>query len=393
MALPNVTSLSSGLRVNLGPSQADLKAQVTPEAVQALLAAAKNHPGYQANAQRYEFRLRSLDGQAVLELKERNWASKLKSAFTGNRRSQERQAASQAIADKFEMPTAAQEGRTTGAAAQQFAQKVAGMGLLLEHLENDDISLPERDEKSWLDDLNTVAQRMNGRVDEATGLFANGLNEMNRTTVAGNPGGFTLAMGISNQHAGASPADAFKWAIATAVGQGRDPNHLEIKQAARNLQSIMRSGFQQKWLDQVDQRFRQAYGVGALLYNPQPDGHDPAAPQLPAVPAETSFSFKHSIEPVSDNWQKSDYQNYATVTANLKGTLSAKDLPDHPDAHLVDFSVKLEFKVPWADLCREDFKFNQVTESGQPAVNIQAMSEQFRSRIPEQADHASTSND
>ena len=386
MTLPPVTPLASGLRVNLGPSQSNLKDQVTPEAVQALLDAAKNHAGYQTNAQRYEFRLRTLDGQSVLELKERNWASKLKNAFTGNRRSQERQAASEAIADKFKMVLEPQQGRFTGATAQQFAQQVAGMGLLLEHLETNQISLPERDEKSWLDGLNTVAEKVRGEVDETTGLFKKGLSEMSRTTVDGSPSGLTLTMGVSKDYAGQSPADSFKWGIATAVGGGRSADHTDVKQAARNLQSIMRSGFQQQWLDQVEMRFREAYGVGAFLYNPRPDPNNPIAPEARPVSPEISFSFKHSTEQIGENWQNSEFRDTATVTANLKGTLSAKDRVEHPDDRLVDFTVKLEFKVPWADLCREDFKFNQSAASGEePAVNLQVRREEFEARGSVQA--------
>ena len=122
-----VTQFSSGIRVSLGAAQADLQLQVTQEAVAALLAAAKEHAGYQAHGDRYEFRLRSLNGQTVLELKERNWASKLKNLFTGTRRSRERQTAQDAIRQVYTLPSPPLErnARVTGGDARAFVASAA----------------------------------------------------------------------------------------------------------------------------------------------------------------------------------------------------------------------------------------------------------------------------
>lgn len=349
MATEGVTSFSTGLRVSLGQAQANLKAQVTEQHVARLLEEAKSHPGFQAHADRYEFRLRTLNGEAVLELKEKNFASKLKSAFTGARKSDERKAAGEAIGQLFQIPKFFQDAqRVNSAQAQAFASTITTrVDQYLSDKAEGKISIAPRSEDDWVAGLQTTHEKVIGDVDEQSGLFTKTLNEVNRTRIQGASKGFELVMGtFENSNGSLQGVEAVKAGFSMIRDKaGFGDHHVgdrAFEQAKRNLMSTMRSGFQQEWLTSADARCREKYGMGALI--------DTSAPQ------STSFHVDSKEGPNGPR---------AVVTLKTSGTLKVGGQPDGwsaelpPALALVDFKTQVTIDAAWSDLASETFDFSQ----------------------------------
>jgi hypothetical protein len=97
-------TIKGGFQVKLGAvGQGDAKDLVTSSAVKDLLSQVSSRPEFREAQSKLEFRLLERDGQAYLQLKERNWASKFKSALGigSEARSEQRLAAMQAINSRY----------------------------------------------------------------------------------------------------------------------------------------------------------------------------------------------------------------------------------------------------------------------------------------------------
>ena len=342
----NVNTFSTGIRVTLGAAQGDLKAQVTDDAVKSLLDAAANHPGYQAHADRYEFRLRNLNGQAVLELKEKNWASSFK-FLSGDRRSQERKAAGQAISQMFGLDKNFGADRLDGAGATTFAQHVKQVHSLKKSIDENQISFANRHQDDWFPTLETTLNKSkDSGIDEESGLYKNGIDQVKRSTLHQDDQGFTLTMGTQKPSGGAGASQGpdlkdLKFSVAATVDQF--PHSQEALIATRNLTAMLRSGLQMAWLVDLDSRFSEQFGDGVTaLINPQ-------------EPSKTEFRVEKN------------HLNGVTVTATLSGTLDAKfrgaEQFDMTAGVLgqVDFETTVQFSIKKDDICKDDFDISKIT--------------------------------
>ncbi len=349
MSTDGVTSFSNGLRVSLGPAGTDLKDQVTQDDVEKLLEAAKSHPGFRAHSERYEFRLRTLNGQAVLELKEKNWASKLKSAVTGERKSNERKAAAEAIGRLFQIPKFFQDDqRLNSAQARTFASTITGkVDQFLIDQAGGKLELPELTEDKWKEVLQETHNAVSDEVDESSGLYKKTLNEVQRTRIENANSGFELVMGVPGQ-AGSDlqGVEAVNFGFSRLrQASGLGDSHVgerAFQVAKRNLMSIARSGFQQRWLTSAHARCLEKYGMGAVLNSAQPQ--------------RTAFHIR------SEDGERSPS---AVITLKTSGTLTLGGQPDGWSADLpptlasVDFNAEVTIKVKWSALSGDYFDFNQ----------------------------------
>jgi hypothetical protein len=359
--------LKSGVRVELGPAQGPLNAQLTRERVSELIAQAKNHPGYQAHAERFEFRLRKLDGQAVLELKEKNWASQLKNIFSYSRRSQERQAAHQALSELFHLPAAAQgQQRMDGASARAFAASVPQAVLLQQDLQAGNLSLPERTCPLWAQDLEATRNNSAAQgVDKESGLFQPSADEHEASTLSRrHTRGFTLFMGqfdrsqLPSQEA--APADIggvslppsqeikrftqvrkgarrIRHAFNAMRGLSRKIGSEGLELAKRNLMSVAGGAIERDWLASANARFGEKYGG-----------------QLSADEASKQMTIEVESNKLSP-WGKAD--EWADVKIRFSGQLNIKG----QDASMVQgplpFHASVHIRLKWEELARPDFKF------------------------------------
>jgi len=126
-----------GFRINLGAAErrTDLSTLVTKEHFESLLAEAKADPRFKDQADRYEFRLRRLGGEAVLELKQQNIGSKF-TFFGGARRSAERQKAIDAFTRLYpDLPLNVQGGAVRRNEARILqGEMIQGMGVVADQL-------------------------------------------------------------------------------------------------------------------------------------------------------------------------------------------------------------------------------------------------------------------
>ncbi len=123
-----VTAIKGGFEVNLGATSngAALKGLVKTSDVRSLLDSARSHGGFQTASNRYEFRLFERDGQAVLQLKERNWVSRFKDKVGRKRaeRAESRQKAMDAIDRRYGLGLVPSRPQATVVQARDFAQKL-----------------------------------------------------------------------------------------------------------------------------------------------------------------------------------------------------------------------------------------------------------------------------
>lgn len=354
MATEGVTSFKTGVRVALGPAQTDTKAQVTEEHVSRLLEQAKAHPGFQAHSERYEFRMRTLNGQAVLELKEKNWASSFKSLFTGTRKSDERKAAGEALGQMFQIPKFFKgTERVNSAKAREFASTITTrVDQFLKDKAEGNVSLDKRSDESWAQGLQTTREKVADQaaddpVDTESGLFKKTLNEVHRMRLENAASGFTLVMGTSAD-AGQHPLqglDAVKAGFDMTRRKTGFSDHVVGDQgfalAKRNLMSVLRSGFQQEWLTNASDRCEQKYGMGATLNG--------------GIPQKTEFHI--------DSAKRGDV-DVAVVTLRTAGGLDIGGMPtgwsaDRPPAMAtMDFSAEVTIEVPWNELASDTFQFD-----------------------------------
>lgn len=120
-----------GFRVNLGkPAQgADLKTMVSERALTSLLHQARQDPSFQAAKGEYEFRLRKLGGEAVLELR-RPTTGFFAKIWGGGRRSAERSAAHEAL--RLRLPELSTRKADAGALRKTEARSIAAEALRLD---------------------------------------------------------------------------------------------------------------------------------------------------------------------------------------------------------------------------------------------------------------------
>lgn len=127
-----VTAIKGGFQVALGSTggHRQVSDAVQAKAVGELLGQLRNRPDFQEARGRFEFRLVERDGEAFLQLKERNWASKLKGALNirSDARAQERLGAMQAINSRFGLGiNSLQTGAAvTGTQARSFVGEHGG---------------------------------------------------------------------------------------------------------------------------------------------------------------------------------------------------------------------------------------------------------------------------
>ena len=356
-----LTSLTSGIRLDLGLAQGPAPAQVKVPDVTRLLEAAKTHPGYLAHSERYELRLRNLDGHAVLELKEKNWASRLNNVFSYARRSDERLAASLAVGRLFNLPAAVGDGaRMDGAAARAFAAALPKAVSLAADLQAGTVSLPQQAKSQWARGLEIVRARAAGQdIDEDSGLYQPNAQEHAPTVqTLGTGRGFTLFMGDfdprylpaksdegagkeAKQFAAQRPgARGIKRALDKLKGVRRQHPTLDLQQAHRNLMTVVGPNIQKGWLASASARFNDKYGAGLSL---APDG-------------------KHAmivdIECKPNDWE------WVDVEMSLQGTLSVDsrsgESPQEPPAQgasPLPFHTAFHLRLPWRELAEPDFTF------------------------------------
>ena len=85
-------AIKGGFELRLGTGEGST-AKVNSSQVAALLDKMRASPGYSAAKEKFEFRVQERDGQAYLQIKERNWAGRLRGMLGLSNASQERRAA------------------------------------------------------------------------------------------------------------------------------------------------------------------------------------------------------------------------------------------------------------------------------------------------------------
>ena len=117
-----VQAIKGGVQIALGSTaQLNRTTQaVTASSVRELIGHIENRPDFQAGRSRFEFRLTERDGQAFLQLKERNWVSRFKERFNigSQERAEQRLQAMQAINVKFGLGINTLNAATTASRAE-----------------------------------------------------------------------------------------------------------------------------------------------------------------------------------------------------------------------------------------------------------------------------------
>jgi hypothetical protein len=163
-----VTAVKGGFEIKLGALQGGLdnaKGMVGASQVGELLRSAAGSDATRLAQGKFEFRLLERDGQAFLQLKERNWASKFKERFDGGERNQQRLSAMREISGRFglnvpglnaaESTTLADARAFVSERGQKMIDALAARDANGLKLSDDDFSRTEADVRA---ELKTVAQ-------------------------------------------------------------------------------------------------------------------------------------------------------------------------------------------------------------------------------------------
>jgi hypothetical protein len=384
--IPSVSTTSTAMRISLGPTDGNPSREDLQNAFGKLLAQARSHKGYIAHAERYEFRMRDLNGEKVLELKERNWASKLKNSFSQNRRSQERRAALEAvkIANPYNLKNFSDLQRKldspdrhiSGADVRGLAGELNYDGRTLAKIADKitDWILPQRsvgDPSSELKAAFAIGKG-SGEVDETSGLFQASLPfarqadvpkmrsedmiVLNFGRIKGSTGsgghdadmskeaegtlqlknaGFSVPDDDEGKFAGGRGTGAIEEAfkhLMNATGQDLDEAGVEC--ARRNIVALLNPGMKDAWLSDVDARYAQVFGQHAF---PDPD--------LPA-----SVSARIRIDDEDDSF---------SMTVTIREGIKIGEAADKDPVARLEYEREYKIDLQLSDLAKKDFNLDE----------------------------------
>jgi hypothetical protein len=274
-----VTAIKGGYEVNLGVvGDNHARSLVKTSDVQKLLQSAAKHDSFKSAQSRYEFRLLERDGQAVLQLKKRTFASRyLNWIGTGSEeRDTQRQEAMKAINLRYGLKLKVPES-VSGTQARDFA-KVQGQHLMqLEQAQAQGaVRLGQNDARTRenvLEGLTAMHESVvkEGEVTDASvspvaGLFdKKTLGTLTRANVTVSESGTLMIGGTGRANAGPANLETVVKFAEDKSGISRDAP--EFKTLLRNLTRNDHFVFAAKINDSVSQIFENKFLVNAAAIN------------------------------------------------------------------------------------------------------------------------------
>jgi hypothetical protein len=254
-----------GFRVNLGApvKGGDIKDMVSKESLAELLAKARAEPGFEKAKGDYEFRLRKLGGEAVLELR-RPTTGFFAKIWGGGRRSAERTAAYEAIGRQ--LPSlGARSGDMRKADAREAATKIIGLQDFQSKVADGSLFSEIRPSGETIA-RSLEALRENGMKDkfvEFDGIKVRNqtMTFLNRADVSVDASG---TLRIKSPGKGPGDENLKKILDHVGAGAGTSRNDPMFRTVAENLLTCVRSGADQLIGRIVQDRIKDDFGITAL---------------------------------------------------------------------------------------------------------------------------------